>query len=32
MTGPRHSVSVAGIVTDDAGRVLAIRRRDSGDW
>jgi len=29
---PRHSVSVAGIVFDDQGRVLAIRRRDTGHW
>jgi 8-oxo-dGTP diphosphatase len=26
----RHSVSVAGVATDDAGRVLVIRRRDNG--
>jgi 8-oxo-dGTP diphosphatase len=32
MTGPRHSVSVAGIVLDDHGRILTIRRRDTGDW
>jgi 8-oxo-dGTP diphosphatase len=29
---PRHSVSVAGIVVDDEGRVLAIRRRDNDHW
>ncbi|NJA55224.1 NUDIX domain-containing protein [Streptomyces sp. NEAU-H3] len=29
---PRHSVSVAGAVTDSAGRFLAIRRADSGAW
>ncbi|MEU4444658.1 NUDIX domain-containing protein [Actinosynnema sp. NPDC050801] len=29
---PRHSVSVAGIVVDDVGRVLVIRRRDNGRW
>jgi len=29
---PRHSVSVAGIVIDDAGRVLIIQRRDNGHW
>ena len=29
---PRHSVSVAGIVIDDAGRVLVIQRRDNGHW
>jgi 8-oxo-dGTP diphosphatase len=32
MTYERHSVSVAGIVADDAGRILAIRRRDTGEW
>ncbi len=29
---PRHSVSVAGIVINDAGQVLVIRRRDNGHW
>ena len=29
---PRHSVSVAGVVVDDAGRALLIRRRDNGQW
>ena len=29
---PRHSVSVAGIVVNDAGQVLVIRRRDNGHW
>ncbi|MFN2494664.1 MAG: NUDIX hydrolase [Pseudonocardiaceae bacterium] len=29
---PRHSVSVAGIVVNTAGQVLAIRRRDNGHW
>jgi ADP-ribose pyrophosphatase YjhB (NUDIX family) len=29
---PRHSVSVSGIVTDDHGRALLIRRRDNGRW
>jgi 8-oxo-dGTP pyrophosphatase MutT (NUDIX family) len=29
---PKHSVSVAGIVVDKAGRVLVIRRRDNGHW
>lgn len=29
---PRHSVSVAAAVLDDAGRVLAIRRADNGNW
>jgi len=29
---PKHSVSVAGVVIDDVGRVLAIRREDNGHW
>lgn len=29
---PRHSVSVAGVITDDQGRALLIRRRDTGHW
>ena len=29
---PKHSVSVAGAVVDDQGRLLAIRRRDNGHW
>lgn len=28
----RHSVSVAGAVINDTGQVLAIRRRDNGQW
>lgn len=28
----KHSVSVAAVVTDDAGRVLVIQRRDNGTW
>ncbi|HKT01335.1 MAG TPA: NUDIX domain-containing protein [Rugosimonospora sp.] len=33
MTQPsRHSVSVSAVVTDDAGRVLVIQRRDNGQW
>jgi ADP-ribose pyrophosphatase YjhB (NUDIX family) len=32
MESARHSVSVAGVVLDDAGRALAIRRRDNGKW
>jgi 8-oxo-dGTP diphosphatase len=32
MPTPRHSVSVAGAVVNDEGRVLAIRRRDNGHW
>ena len=27
-----HSVSVAGVVVDEAGRVLIIQRRDNGRW
>ncbi|MFI1103378.1 NUDIX hydrolase [Streptomyces melanogenes] len=27
-----HSVSVAGVIVDDAGRALVIRRRDNGKW
>lgn len=27
-----YSVSVAGIVVDDAGRVLIVQRRDNGRW
>ncbi|MFB7637136.1 NUDIX hydrolase [Streptomyces sp. NPDC056149] len=29
---PRHSVSVAGVVIRQDGRVLAIRRADNGTW
>ena len=29
---PTHSVSVAGVVTDDDGRVLVIQRHDNGHW
>jgi|SRR5215211_4181765 len=29
---PRHSVSVVGIVLDEQRQVLAIRRRDNGQW
>ncbi|MDP4507018.1 NUDIX hydrolase [Nonomuraea turcica] len=28
----RHSVSVAGVVVDDAGRALLTRRADNGEW
>jgi 8-oxo-dGTP diphosphatase len=28
----QHSVSVAGVVTDDQGRALLIRRRDTAHW
>jgi 8-oxo-dGTP diphosphatase len=29
---PRHSVSVAGAIIDDQGRILAVRRADNGHW
>ena len=29
---PRHSVSVAAVVTDDHDRILVIQRRDNGAW
>ncbi|HSH82609.1 MAG TPA: NUDIX hydrolase [Herpetosiphonaceae bacterium] len=29
---PKHSVSVAAAIVDEAGRVLATRRRDNGQW
>lgn len=29
---PKHSVSVAGIVIRDDGRVLVIKRDDNGHW
>jgi ADP-ribose pyrophosphatase YjhB (NUDIX family) len=29
---PRHSVSVSGVIGDDHGRVLLIRRRDNQRW
>jgi ADP-ribose pyrophosphatase YjhB (NUDIX family) len=29
---PEHSVSVAGIVVRDDGRILAVRRRDNQHW
>ncbi|MER5266939.1 NUDIX hydrolase [Actinosynnema sp. NPDC002837] len=29
---PRHSVSVAGIVVNNVGKVLVIQRRDNGRW
>lgn len=28
----RHSVSVAGVVVDEGGRVLVVQRRDNGHW
>ncbi|MEV1006495.1 NUDIX domain-containing protein [Streptomyces sp. NPDC049881] len=30
--GRPHSVSVAGVIVDDRGRALLIRRRDNGKW
>src|SRR3954447_3798221 len=27
-----HSVSVAGVIVDDSGRALLIKRRDNGHW
>ena len=30
--GAKHSVSVAGAVVRDDGRILAIQRRDNGRW
>lgn len=32
MTTPRHSVSVAAVLTDEQDRVLVIQRRDNGAW
>lgn len=29
---PKHSVSIAGIVVREDGRILAIQRRDNGNW
>ena len=29
---PQHSVSVSGVILDDHGRVLLIRRRDNQHW
>ena len=29
---PRHSVSVAGVITDDHGRALLIQRADNHRW
>ncbi|MEY9965925.1 8-oxo-dGTP diphosphatase [Streptacidiphilus sp. MAP12-16] len=31
-TTPQHSVSVAGVVVRDDGRILAIQRADNGTW
>jgi 8-oxo-dGTP diphosphatase len=32
MATPKHSVSVAAVITDDQGRALLIQRRDNGHW
>ena len=32
MNTPRHSVSVAAVITDDHGRALLIQRRDNKRW
>ena len=32
MNTPRHSVSVAAVITDDHGRALLIQRRDNRHW
>ena len=32
MDTPKHSVSVAAVITDDRGRALLIQRRDNGHW
>ena len=29
---PRHSVSVAAVIVNDADQVLAVERRDNGHW
>jgi 8-oxo-dGTP diphosphatase len=29
---PKHSVSVAGVVVNDAGQILVIQRRDNRHW
>jgi 8-oxo-dGTP diphosphatase len=31
-TTPKHSVSVAAVITDDRGRVLLVQRRDNHHW
>ena len=31
-SSPRHSVSVAAAITNPAGQLLAVRRRDNGHW
>jgi 8-oxo-dGTP diphosphatase len=32
MDSPKHSVSVAAVITDDHGRALLIQRADNGHW
>jgi 8-oxo-dGTP diphosphatase len=32
MPQPKHSVSVAAVITDASGRVLVVQRRDTGRW
>src|SRR5271166_4286482 len=32
MNTPKHSVSVAAVITDDHGRALLIQRRDNRHW
>src|SRR5215469_8115836 len=32
MDTPKHSVSVAAVITDDQGRALLIQRRDNQRW
>jgi 8-oxo-dGTP diphosphatase len=32
MDTPKHSVSVAAVITDDQGRALLVQRRDNGHW
>lgn len=32
MSQALHSVSVAGVIVDDQGRALVVRRRDNGHW
>jgi len=31
-TDPTHSVSVAGVIVDETGRALIVKRRDNGHW
>ena len=32
MNTPRHSVSVAAVITNDRGQALLIQRRDNNRW